>query len=539
MPDSHADYANQKNTNQATSESGRATTSPRPKLPFAAGLSSADNAGVSLIPKASSKRASRLILSNSSGRKDRPAVGGVRQRAAAPFQPRLVRLLDDLPVILRLSFEALIPASLARQQAIRIKPCAGQVKVAPRVLRPALASASMLLAQPVLAQEADKVVTPVELFEPERGQGIRIASSLVAFPALEIDANYDNNIYNTNTAELDDLAISVRPRLAIRTDWSRHQLSLSGGADIRRYTDIKDENSEQFDVQAKGTFELAERTELIADAGFRRGIEQRGTAGDQFLTDKPVSFNRKFGGLQLRRQGGFLEVLAEARISESSYRDTRVGGVAVDLSDRDATVIRGRIRASAPSSHYSRIYVEASANKVNYDRPALVSRDSEGFGLLAGMILRVTDLVNLEAGVGYIHQNFDNPAIKNVGALNFHLQVEWTPRPDWEIVAAAKRVVEPSPRIDVPAIVRSDFSLEARKAISDRALVSAEVGISDEKYQGIGRKDQRFFASTGVHYRLTDKVGLVARASWRKQDGNALGRDYDGLSATVGVRYRF
>lgn len=442
-------------------------------------------------------------------------------------------------MIVRLALEALLPAKVARVQVIRIKPLAGQVRAEPKILRPVMALACLLLSRPALAQEVDKVVTPVELFKPERGEGIRIAPSLVAFPAIEVDATFDDNIYNTNAVKLDDLAASIRPRLAIRTDWSRHQVSLSGGADIRRYADIQDENSEQFEVQGKGTLELAARTEVIVDAGFRRGIEQRGTAGDQFLTDKPVAFNRMFGGLLVRRWGGFLELLAEARIAETKYRDTRVGGQRVDLSDRDATVMRGRIRASAPSSHYSRVFLEASINKVNYDRAALVQRDSDGYALIVGMLLRLTDLVDLEVGAGYIHQNFDNPAIKNVGALNFHLQVEWTPRPDWEIVAAGSRAVEPSPRLDVPAIVRSNFSLEARKAISNRALVSAEVGIVDEEYRGSGRKDQRFYASAGVHYRLTDKLGLVAKASWRKQDGNALGRDYGGVTATLGARYRF
>jgi polysaccharide biosynthesis protein VpsM len=155
------------------------------------------------------------------------------------------------------------------------------------------------------------------------------------------------------------------------------------------------------------------------------------------------------------------------------------------------------------------------------------------------MLLRLTDLVDLEVGAGYIRQNFDNPSIKDVSAVNFYLQVEWTPRPDWQITAAASRVIDPSFRLDVPAIVRSDFSLEARKAIGDRLLVSVELGISDEKYQGSGRKDLRLNAAANAHYRLTNNLGVVASVGWRKQDGNILGRNYSGVTATLGVRARF
>ena len=108
-----------------------------------------------------------------------------------------------------------------------------------------------------------------------------------------------------------------------------------------------------------------------------------------------------------------------------------------------------------------------------------------------------------------------------------------------QITAAADRVIDPSFRLDAPAIVHSDFSLEARKALGDRTLVSADLGVSEEKYQGSGRKDLRFHASVRAHYRLIDNVGLVAGVGWRKQSGNALGRDYAGITATLGVRARF
>lgn len=423
-------------------------------------------------------------------------------------------------------------------RAIRIKPRVGQVRPKPKPLGPIAALICVLLSRPANAQNND-AITPVELFEPERGAGVQISPSLLLFPFMEGVMTYDSNVYNDSQARLDDLAVSFRPRLTLQTDLPRHQFNLTGGADIRRYAKIDGENSNQFDIQGKGIFELAQRTEIIADAGFRRGIEQRGTAGDQFLTDEPVAFDRIYGGLMVRREGGFLELTAEGRIAETRYRDTRINGLPTDLSERDSRVMRARIRGSAPSSHYSRIFLEASINKVEYLRSVPLQRDSDGYAVLAGMLLRLTDLVNLEVGAGYIRQNFDNPSIKDVSAVNFYLQVEWTPRADWQITAEAARVIDPSFRLDVPAIVRSDFSLEARKALGDRMLVSVELGISDEAYQASGRKDLRFNASARAHYRLTKNLGVIASAGWRKQDGNALGRNYSGITATIGVRARF
>ncbi|MBK9268053.1 MAG: outer membrane beta-barrel protein [Sphingomonadales bacterium] len=447
-------------------------------------------------------------------------------------------MLDILSVATFVVSDSFLTTKPHSAPAIRIKPRMGQVRKKPRALGSIALLVSLLLSRPAFAQNND-TITPADLFEPESGKGVRIHPSLLLFPSVESDAIYDNNVYNSSQAKRDDVILSVRPRFALRTDLPRHQFSLTGGAEIRRYAEIGGEHSEQFDIQGKGTLDLAERTEVIADAGFRRGIEQRGTAGDQFLTDAPVAFDRKFAGLRLQREGGFLELMAEARITETTYRDTEINGLPVDLSERDSTVLRARLRASAPTSHYSRVFIEGTVNKVDYLRSLPLQRDSDGFGVLAGMLLRLTNLVNLEVGAGYIRQKFDDPSIREVSAVNFHLQVEWTPRPDWQITAAADRVIDPSFRLDAPAIVHSDFSLTAHKVVSDRLLVSTELGVRDEKYQGSGRKDLRLFAAVGAHYRLTDNVGLVARAGWRKQNGNALGRDYGGVTATLGVRARF
>ena len=540
MHGSKADHIIKNKISHAMSDSGSATASPRAKLrpSLRACSSTPEPGGNSIIQIASSPLGRRQILSNKLWRKYRAGSGSTYRRLTIPFTSRLASLLETISIIALLTFEAFPRTKPTEARVIRIKPRAGQVRAKPKPLGPITALVCVLLSRPAHAQN-DEPVTPVDLFEPEGGDGIRIGPSLLLFPSIDGEVSYDSNIYNSGLVKLDDLVVSLRPRFTLRTDLPRHQFSLTGGTDIRRYAEIDAENSEQFDIQGKGIFDLAQRTEVIADAGFRRGIEQRGTAGDQFLTDAPVAFDRTFGGLLVRRKGGFLELTAEGRIAETRYRDTKINSLPLDLSDRDTRVVRARIRGSAPSSHYSRIFVEASINNVDYLQSAILQRDSDGYALLAGMLLRLTDLVDLEVGVGYIRQNFDNPLIKDVSAVNFHLKVEWTPRPDWQITAAADRVVDPSFRLDVPAIVRSDFSLEARKAIGDRMLVSVELGVSDEKYQGSGRKDLRFNASANAHYRLTDNLGLIAKVSWREQEGNSLGRDYAGVAATLGIRARF
>ena len=489
-----------------------------------------------------------ILLPNSLLRK----FGSTQDNSKAPHEvpdcraePETRGLKNDALLAFHAAFDLLKYAENgAAQQSnvIYVQPLEGQVRTYLKKGRQkwlgfGVALIAVQIARPAVAQDAE-AITPIELFEPESGDGLAVGERLRLYPRIEIDGTYDSNIYNIDQNEIDDLFVSIRPRFGLLSNFGRHGLEVFGGAEFRQYFDVTDENSEQYDIGARSLLELADRTELIVDGRFVHGIEQRGTAGDQFFTDSPVEFDRYEAGALLRRYGGFLEMEAEARVSEVDYNSASLNDVTIDLSERDATVVRARVRGSAPSTDHTRIFIQGSVNQVTYEQQAPVSRDSNGFGVLAGMHLRLTDLVDLEAGVGYLYQDFDDPAVDDVNGLNFSMKVDWSPQPDIDVRMAAGRTVEPSPLDTVPALVRSDFNLSARKVFGDRMLVTAEAGLAREKYEGINRTDTRIYVGLRGHYRVTDNIGLIGRVGYRDQDGGDNGRDYNGVDATIGVRIR-
>ena len=79
--------------------------------------------------------------------------------------------------------------------------------------------------------------------------------------------------------------------------------------------------------------------------------------------------------------------------------------------------------------------------------------------------------------------------------------------------------------------------IEVKRAVGDRLMLTARAGYVEEDYRNIARKDERIYANIGAHYRLTDNIGIIARAGLRDQSGGAFGRSYDGHSVSVGVRF--
>lgn len=391
-----------------------------------------------------------------------------------------------------------------------------------------------LLAIPrMAAAQSEKVETPTEMFEPERGLGVPLSGSLVLHNETLAEAQYDTNIYNVDQNRRDDFIALLDSNFRLVTRLPRHEFEVEAGGALRRYAETSDENSETYHANGRVVLDLANRIGLRARGGYARGVEMRGTAGDQFATDRPVRFDDTHVEATIDRTGGIVEAALSGSIQKRKYLDASINGTTIDLSSRDATIRRGTFQASYRISPVIRLFAQVGGNEVEYDRDIGIPRDSSGYSALAGVRYEVTRLVDLTAAVGYIHQNFDAPGTKSVSGINYRVEGTWTPTPMWRVVASGERTIDASPLNNVPAIVRSSFDLRVQRAFGDRMLAEARVSYTDEDYHAVDRNDRRFGAFANVQYRVIKNVSAVVGAGYRKQTG---GRDYEGASFSVGLR---
>ena len=400
-----------------------------------------------------------------------------------------------------------------------------------------LALLATLCAMPRVALAQPAVETPTDIFEPERGPGISVSPGLVLYNQSRLEGRYDTNIYNVEHNRTDDLLALATTDFRLTTRLPRHEAELHAGLTVRRYADITDENSETYRVGGRTFLDLGERIAVRVAGGYAREVELRGLAGDQFATDHPVRFNRLHMEASVERTGGTLEASLSGSIQRRRFLDATVGGVSVDLGNRDATVRRGAFQASYRLSPVMRAYAQVGANGVEYRRNTGTPRDSHGYSALAGLHYEVTRLVDVEAAVGYMRQNFDAPGARPVSGLNYHLRGTWTPTPKWRVTASGERLVDSSPLSNAPAIIRSNFDLRVQRALGDRMLVEAGVNYTDEDYRGVDRHDRRYAGFGNVQYRVTEQIAAFVEAGYRKQSSKGGdGRSYSGMSVAVGLR---
>ena len=101
---------------------------------------------------------------------------------------------------------------------------------------PLVVGAAVLLAgtsTTVIAQELRRGASVLERPKPELDPlGVRAGSFLI-FPKIELGTAYDDNVFATENNEEGDFLFQVLPTVTVQSDFSRHALKFSAGADFR------------------------------------------------------------------------------------------------------------------------------------------------------------------------------------------------------------------------------------------------------------------------------------------------------------------
>ena len=124
---------------------------------------------------------------------------------------------------------------------------------------PLVVGAAVLLAgtsTTVIAQELKRGASILDRPKPELDPlGVRAGGFLI-FPKVEVGTTYDDNVFATENDEEGDFIFQVLPTVTAQSDFSRHQLRFSAGADVGRYADKTSENYIDYFVTGAGRFDV-------------------------------------------------------------------------------------------------------------------------------------------------------------------------------------------------------------------------------------------------------------------------------------------
>jgi hypothetical protein len=379
--------------------------------------------------------------------------------------------------------------------------------------------------------------------EGYEARGLRMGAFL-AYPKLSVTAEHNDNIFATDTNEVDDLIWRVMPEVSMSSDWSRHALGAYARAVFNRYQDSDSENTTDYGVGVNGRLDLLRFTNVTASADWANLTEPRTSPDSPGVGAEPTQYD--LGSIRVEAQHTVNRLRFQGRYAFQRFdydSPPRIGGGIVDQTYRDRVVNMLAGRVDYAVSPDTALFFEVIGNKRNYDAPgtpAQVNRDSDGVQFLAGANFELGALTRGEIAVGYLTQDFDDARLEKIDGFGARAQVEWFPTQLTTVTFNGSRTVEDSATPGTGGYLSTNVGAQVDHELMRNVVLTARAAYGEDEYDIINRRDERQTAGISATYLLNRSIGLTASYSYDRRDTvRGVGTDFkqNKVAATLTAQF--
>lgn len=397
-----------------------------------------------------------------------------------------------------------------------------------RVLRPILPATLLLaaaLGAPGVAAQTAKEESVLYRVPKLGPTGVQLGS-LIAYPRLSVDAEYDDNIFRTKHDRKDDVAVHVRPGVTIATDdWHPVNFTVSVGADLVRYLQYENQKFDGFDSSGRMLLDIADDASFetgfqVLRAKLKRGLETDiGEASGKDLAYWMYEWSSSF-----KYEGEPIVFRLSPLYRRYDYE--RTFGSDIDRED-----YRLDARVGVVVGPHTTVFVDPGYTWVRYDDNIDTSgfkRNSEGYDVRVGVAYDASASFYFEAGAGYFRRNFQDSRLKSLSGVSALVRGYWNPTELLSFMLEASRGATDtyisSATGTTRAITSTGVKLRAAWEASDYLIVDGGIVWNRLDIRSEDRSDDFYVFDIGAKYYLSRYLYLGLRYSheWRNSDVNSL-----------------
>ena len=348
---------------------------------------------------------------------------------------------------------------------------------------------------------------PREDYDPK---GIPVGAGFRFLPSLEVAESYTDNLYATETDKVSDYQTSISPKLELKSNWSRHSLSVSGYADIHRYLDRTTEDHDNYGGEGSLGLELGGGGSFGLTGGYDHTTVPRGDPEERSrlasglviapevvdVTHARAEWGQQFSFLLLGARAELLQFAEEA----SSDRDK-------DRSEYTAAFRVGYVFSPALNA-----FVEPTYTRRDFDLAVDfggINRDSEVMGINAGVAYDITGLLYGETKVGWYRAGFADPRIKTSSGVSIESKTTWnvTARDTFIFQVSRKNIVTNDPGSS--SRVQTGGEVEYQHELLRNVILQAKASYYNDDFLNDGA-----FATAGAPRREEDTISGTLRGDY-------------------------
>jgi hypothetical protein len=382
---------------------------------------------------------------------------------------------------------------------------------------------------------------PIAAGDPYEALGIKAGSFLI-LPAVELSAGYNTNPQHAPGGPGSAYFV-VAPELHVRSDWSSNSLT----ADIASsYTDYQSNafqpslNVPYVNAKVDGTLDVTRYTQILLEG--RSNISTDNPGSPNILAGlATLPIDTTLGGtLGAAEQFGRFDVSLKGTFDRSTYSSAQLtNGQTANFDDRAFDQYAGILRVGYEIDPDLKPFVELDEDSRVHDTAVDIygeDRNSNGSSAKVGADLNLFGSLTGEIAVGYMERDYHDPTLPNIGGATLDGALIWQATALTTAKFTAASTISESVLQDVSGAFSRDFSLEVDHALRSWLIANAQIGYGHDDYVGLGRDDNRYFAATGLTYKMNRDVQLKGELREDWLTSNVSGVAYSAASFLLTMR---
>ncbi len=368
--------------------------------------------------------------------------------------------------------------------------------------------------------------------------GVRAGGFLI-FPSIGVEGQYDSNALATSNNEQSDYGVILRPRIRARSQFSRHRLDFTAGAEIGRFEQFDENNYEDFDAGVRGRLDITRAQALGLNLTVAREHEDRSDPDQSQSENVDVTqfWNLRLG-LDYTYHFNRLFVRPSVGVQRLDFKDNS----GINEDDRDRNRYTAGLRVGYAISPRINVFGQGTYDIRRYDQTpddAGFDRDSNGYEVGLGTGIDITSILFGEVRAGYAHRDYDDNQLDSTNGLNASGQLTWNVTPLTSIIGTVSaEILETTVTFkgeDASSDFRSQVGIDVNHELLRNLLLNGNLAYVRDDFEGTDRTDNEIRAGAGVRYLINRNFSLDARYRFRTQESDANDAEFDRHQVFVGV----
>ncbi len=360
-------------------------------------------------------------------------------------------------------------------------------------------------------------------------RGVDLGSFLV-LPRLEIDGQYNSNLFATERDERGDFLSVIRPELRLRSRFREHAINLSLLAEQYLHRRYSQDNRTELQLEADGRYDISRETQANYFGQLFSRHEDRGSP-DDIQGEEPTPTQGMVNRGGLKHQFGRYTVQGEVGLDRRTFGEVDTAlGTSISNSDRDRWEMLGRLRGSYEIFPGYAAVTEVSANTRRYDDSSDrngFNRDSHGYRVETGIGVDLSQLVRGDFLVGYFSQDYQDNRFSDPSGVSMRATFNWTPSTLTIVVPSLERSVNETTRRGVSSMVRNSASLTIRHELERNIVLTGFGSVSYDQFEGVDDMNAwTYEARARAIYAFTPEIYTGGEIGYRDKRSERAGDSY-------------